>query len=1069
MKKVTFALLLLLTFGIFAQSHNYKQVKIYLKDANSVKELIKAGVELSDPSFEKDHSVVVFLTFKDFEILQTTGFNYEILIDNWKKHYASRPKVSEETIREQMQFSESLNGVKGFSLGSMGGYLTTDEIYNKLDEMRTDYPNLITEKYSIGNTYEGRPQYVVKISDNPDVDEEEPEVFINSLIHCREPAAMMTVMYYMYYLLENYGTDPEVTYLVDNREIYFMPLYNVDGYEYNIQNDPSGGGMWRKNRRNNSDGSYGVDLNRNFGYQWGYDNSGSSGSPSSETYRGTAAFSEPSNANFRDFVESRNIVTCLNYHTYSNYYLYAWGYEDLATPDSMVFRTYAGKMSEYNGYTTGRPPQILYEVNGNTDDWMYGEQTTKNKNISFTPEVGESSDGFWPTQNRIIPLAMENLHANLLITWAAGAYIENLGVTFEPEYVNPGNTVTLLPYLKNIGMNDADDITITVSSDSPYLNMPSDELNVASLGSWSELSLTEGIEFSVTESAPIGTRLPIYVETFLGDVSMDTDTVYFTPGTPTFMFNDNNDDPTVMFNVSGESGHPVWEATQSTFASPAYSYADSKNGDYESYAVTVMETKSPISLSGVAGPVLSFWTKWNIENNWDCGQVMISTNNGSTWTPLEGMYSDAGSGSGQQTTGEPVYDDVQAEWVNEEIDLSDYVNQNIKLKFELRSDSYIERDGWYLDDIKIYYYGSDPGNQVCVDVEFAEGWNLLSVPVAAASMNTEAVYPDASGPAYSFNNGYVNNDVLTTDLGYWLKFDNSGSTVICGNKLDNEVAVSAGWNMIGVNDSTHTVSNITTSPSGILTTNFFEFSNGYSVPSELTAGKGYWVSASQAGTVYLNGIAESKANKRKETGVALTLADGKGRTTLYLLDNKSEKSFEMPPLPPAGTFDARFEDNTFGKYNTGSEIVKLQTTESKLKMTASSEVKVTYLTLGGMVSKVFSANETAEIAAPKDGKLYISSIAVPEEYSLNQNYPNPFNPSTTIKFALPVEAKVTITLYNVLGQRVNEIVSNNFTAGVQTVNFNASELASGMYIYQISAQGVDGSNFVDTKKMMLMK
>ncbi len=94
---------------------------------------------------------------------------------------------------------------------------------------------------------------------------------------------------------------------------------------------------------------------------------------------------------------------------------------------------------------------------------------------------------------------------------------------------------------------------------------------------------------------------------------------------------------------------------------------------------------------------------------------------------------------------------------------------------------------------------------------------------------------------------------------------------------------------------------------------------------------------------------------------------------------------------------------------------------------------------------------------------------VPSEYSLQQNYPNPFNPSTTIKFALPVEAKVTVTLYNALGQRVNEIVSNNFTAGVQTVNFNASELASGMYIYQISAQGVDGSNFVDTKKMMLMK
>jgi murein tripeptide amidase MpaA len=97
-------------------------------------------------------------------------------------------------------------------------------------------------------------------------------------------------MYYMWYLLENYGTDPEATYLVDNREMYFVPCFNPDGYEYNRQTDPNGGGMWRKNRRNNG-GSYGVDLNRNFGYMWGYDDLGSSPIPSSETYRGPSAFS----------------------------------------------------------------------------------------------------------------------------------------------------------------------------------------------------------------------------------------------------------------------------------------------------------------------------------------------------------------------------------------------------------------------------------------------------------------------------------------------------------------------------------------------------------------------------------------------------------------------------------------------------------------------------------------------------------------------------------------------------------------------------------------------------------
>jgi murein tripeptide amidase MpaA len=124
------------------------------------------------------------------------------------------------------------------------------------------YPNLITPKWSLGTTHEGRQIWAVKISDNPNVNENEPQVFFDALIHAREPQSMATVLYFMYYLLENYGINQEVTYLVNNREIYFVPVLNPDGYVYNQTTNPSGGGDWRKNRRNNS-GSYGVDLNRN--------------------------------------------------------------------------------------------------------------------------------------------------------------------------------------------------------------------------------------------------------------------------------------------------------------------------------------------------------------------------------------------------------------------------------------------------------------------------------------------------------------------------------------------------------------------------------------------------------------------------------------------------------------------------------------------------------------------------------------------------------------------------------------------------------------------------------------
>ena len=83
--------------------------------------------------------------------------------------------------------------------------------------MYANYPNLITQKFSIGTTIEGKQIWAVKISDNPNVNENEPAVGFDALTHAREPQSMMTLIYFMYYLLENYGTNPEVTYLVNNR------------------------------------------------------------------------------------------------------------------------------------------------------------------------------------------------------------------------------------------------------------------------------------------------------------------------------------------------------------------------------------------------------------------------------------------------------------------------------------------------------------------------------------------------------------------------------------------------------------------------------------------------------------------------------------------------------------------------------------------------------------------------------------------------------------------------------------------------------------------------------------
>jgi hypothetical protein len=218
------------------------------------------------------------------------------------------------------------------------------------------------------------------------------------------------------HLLSNYGTDPTATQLVDEREIWIAPMINPDGHVY-VQNNhaDSWWNWWRKNRRDNGDGTYGVDLNRNYGYMWGYDNVGSSGTTSSDLYRGTAPFSEPETQAVRDFCIGRNFTTCLSYHSYGELILYPWGYDDIETDHHELFVVLADSMNVGLGYTAEMGYE-LYPTNGDTDDWMYGETTEKNRVFGFTIEVNTSSEGgFGPPDDLIAPTCDKLLNLNLTL------------------------------------------------------------------------------------------------------------------------------------------------------------------------------------------------------------------------------------------------------------------------------------------------------------------------------------------------------------------------------------------------------------------------------------------------------------------------------------------------------------------------------------------------------------------------------------------------------------------------------------------------------------------------------
>jgi hypothetical protein len=702
-------ILFLMTFTSYAQ--NYKEVKIFFNNISDVQTLQKAGMEFDHFNRNKDNSIDVFISERDFEILQRTGFSYEVLIDDWYSYYSDLPKLSEEEKSYALQKVEGDFGITEFNYGSMGGFYTLAEVNAELDEMYTEYPNLITQKVSIGNTIEGRPIYMVKISDNPAVNENEPQVLYTALHHAREPESMEQIIFFMFYLLENYGTDPEATYLVNNRELYFVPVVNPDGYEYNHIMSPNGGYMWRKNKKdNNGNGTFqesydGVDLNRNYGptAYWNSSYGGSSTYMGDETYRGSAAFSENETTALKNFLATKDISCILNYHTFGNWLIYPYGCFPWLTADSLTFFEYSNDITAYNGYTAGTAMQTVgYNVRGTSDDYAYDGDVVMNhgKIIAMTPEVGTT--GFWPSQSEIIPLAQENLLPNLYYAWVAGEFVHLDNPNFAQEYFNPGDVVDLFPSFRNKGLATGYNIGVQLNSLSGYATINSGNANIDSIQARSSLQVTSPMTFTISSSAPAEAEIKLEFVISLNSTVVRKDTISLIIGTPVFVFADTTNNPLSLWTIT-PSSNPHWEATTTTFHTTPNSYTDSKIGNYLSYATVTMTLTNSINLTAYTNPRLVFWTKYDIEANWDYGQVDVSTNNGATWFPLDGIYTEPGVGS-FQPNGEPLYDGMRTNWVSEKMSLSGYTAAQNKIRFQLNSDGFVERDGWYVDDIGIIIY-----------------------------------------------------------------------------------------------------------------------------------------------------------------------------------------------------------------------------------------------------------------------------------------------------------------------------------------------------------------------------
>lgn len=703
------ALILVFNLSVSAQSTpsiKYSKVAINIAKTDIVN-LEKMGLQFDHGEYLKDKQhFVTTLSAGDMLLLKKSNYSFKILVDDETANFITN-NIGKDFYEADKQASlpfgdgtcapieNSITTPAAFGQGSMGGYYTLAEIYAKIDTMIMKYPTLV-RRDTIGYSFEKRPLIVVKISDNVNKDENEPELFLHSLQHAREPMGMMQLMFFMQYLLENYNKDAQVKEIVNNREMYFMPCMNPDGYEYNRSTNPNGGGLHRKNR-NNTNGaitSIGTDLNRNYGVDWGYDNIGSSPDPNSETYRGPSAFSEPELQAVRNFVNGRKFILHVDYHTYSNVFIYPYGVPQNHNPqplDEQKFYGYSKTvLPRHNFFGVGTAPETVgYSVNGVSSDWyLVGDTAKRSKIYSYAAEIGSAADGFWPQRNKILPLAKEQLWHNFQLAYMAGSYVDDQDASPMSILSTSGN---FLNTVMQTGLTPAP-IKISII---PLQNIATVGSMINAPAAAYLTSKTIKISYTLSSTIQPGQTIKFVWKFSTGGINLyDTITKIYRP---TVLLTDNMEgNLTTNWTTTGQ-----WNFSTRNKYAGLKSLHDASGANYADNANNIITCNKVFDLSNTTAAYLGYYTFYKSESGYDKLTVEISVNGiAGPFTPV----------CGKQTVTEnfgtlglqPAYTGSRGNWVREFINLSAYKGKtNVAFRFRMTSDGNTNNEGFYIDNLEL--------------------------------------------------------------------------------------------------------------------------------------------------------------------------------------------------------------------------------------------------------------------------------------------------------------------------------------------------------------------------------
>jgi len=369
---------------------------------------------------------------------------------------------------------------------------------------------------------------------------------------------------------------------------------------------------------------------------------------------------------------------------------------------------------------------------------------------------------------------------------------------------------------------------------------------------------------------------------------------------------------------------------------------------------------------------------------------------------------------------------------------------------------------------------------ISIEVENIPDWNLVGLPLEIENASYSNLFPESiEGTLYSFDNTYIPDSILILGYGYWLKFNNAGSTALTGIPINElTISLSEGWNLISGISISVDINTIIDVNDLIVFGTIYGFNGTYVSAEMIDPGVGYWLRSYEDGEITISSNSTLSAKITRETITLLEHANTLtlNNQTLYFgveIPEDEKLSYSLPPKPPAWAFDVRFSGNW--KYCGNDGVIEIMNPHKTLEIQYDIQNNekweiIPVIANGTKWSAAIPMNGKKKITLDSDIEKLIlrksQSTTIPQNFSLHPAYPNPFNPSTTISFDIPdaTNRNTSLHIYDITGKLVETLVNKVLPSGSHAVTWDPKNLSSGLYIVQLKV-----GNKTSNQKLTFLK